>query len=302
MKRRITNAKARRDAMAGHLFLTPSYILTIAFVIAPLIYAIYLGFCKYNGFSQMKWIGLENYIKLFKDDKFWTAMKNSLVYAALTVPSLIVFSLAVSAILAGKFRNKFGQATRIILYLPTMVSLVLVASIFFFIFASGEDGIVNTVLGWFGIPRQNWLGQRSTAMPVVAFVFLWKNLGYQVVYFYAGIMDIPRDYYEAARLDGASFMQQFRYITLPTLKPILYMVLVNLILGAFQAFDIPYAMTAGGPGNATLLPGYHIYLYAFQSRRMGYASAYALILGIFTFAVNMIARRVMREKVGENDG
>ncbi len=300
--KKLTNAKARTDARAGHLFLLPNYILVLVFTIIPLIYAIYLGFCKYNGFSEMKWIGFDNYIKLFQDDKFWIAMKNSLLYALLTVPTLVISALVISAVLANKFRNGFGQTSRIVLYLPTMVSLVLVGSVFFFIFASGEDGLVNTILGWFGIPRQNWLGQRSTAMPVVAFVFLWKSLGYQIVYFYAGIMDIPRDYYEAARIDGASSFQQFIYITIPILKPILYMVLVSLILGAFQTFDIPYAMTAGGPGNATLLPGYHIYLYAFQSRRMGYASAYALILGIATFAVNMIMRVAMKEKVGENDG
>lgn len=300
--KKTMNAKARTDALAGHLFLLPNYILIIVFIIIPLIYAIYLGFCKYNGFSEMEWIGLKNYIDLFKDQKFFTAMKNSLVYAALTVPTLVISALIISAVLAEKFRNGFGQTTRIVLYLPTMVSMVLVGSIFFFIFASNEDGLVNTVLGWFGVPRQNWLGQRSTAMPVVAFVFLWKSLGYQIVYFYAGIMDIPRDYYEAARIDGATPVQQFIHITVPILKPILYMVLVSLILGAFQAFDIPYAMTAGGPGNSTLLPGYHIYLYAFQSRRMGYASAYALVLGIATFAVNMIMRVIMKEKVGENDG
>lgn len=300
--RKITNAKRRTDAVAGHLFLLPNYILILIFTIIPLIYAVYLGFCKYNGFSQMQWIGVKNYLDLFKDGKFWIAMKNSLFYAVLTVPTLVISALVISAVLANKFRNGFGQTSRIVLYLPTMVSMILVGSVFFFIFASGEDGLVNTVLGWFGIPRQNWLGQRSTAMPVVAFVFLWKSLGYQIVYFYAGIMDIPRDYYEAARIDGASPFQQFIHITIPILKPILYMVLVSLVLGAFQTFDIPYAMTAGGPGNATLLPGYHIYLYAFQSRRMGYASAYALVLGIATFAVNMIMRVIMKERVGESDG
>lgn len=300
--KKMTNAKARTDALAGHMFLLPNYILILIFTIIPLIYAVYLGFCKYNGFSQMQWIGVKNYLDLFKDGKFWIAMKNSLFYAVLTVPTLVISALVISAVLANKFRNGFGQTSRIVLYLPTMVSMILVGSVFFFIFASGEDGLVNTVLGWFGIPRQNWLGQRSTAMPVVAFVFLWKSLGYQIVYFYAGIMDIPRDYYEAARIDGASPFQQFIHITIPILKPILYMVLVSLVLGAFQTFDIPYAMTAGGPGNATLLPGYHIYLYAFQSRRMGYASAYALVLGIATFAVNMIMRVIMKERVGESDG
>ena len=112
--KKTMNAKARTDALAGHLFLLPNYILIIVFIIIPLIFAIYLGFCKYNGFSEMEWIGLKNYIDLFKDQKFFTAMTNSLVYAALTVPTLIISALIISAVLAEKFRNGFGQTTRIV--------------------------------------------------------------------------------------------------------------------------------------------------------------------------------------------
>ena len=175
MKKKMS-AKMRTDMITGHLFLLPQYILILVFVVIPIIYAVYLSLCKYNGFSEMHFIGLENYRNLFQDTKFFTAMRNSLVYAALTVPTLVISALAISAVLASKFRNGFGQTTRIILYLPTMVSLILVGSIFFFVFASNEDGLVNTVLGWFGMEPQNWLGQRSTAMPVVAFVFLWRSL------------------------------------------------------------------------------------------------------------------------------
>lgn len=293
--------KKRREAIAGHLFLLPSNVLAVVFMILPLIYAIYLSFFKYNGFSAKVYIGWENYLKLFTDPNFYASLKNVLIYVAIVVPGLMISSLAIAATLASKFRNKFGEVVRITMFIPVLCSLALVGSIFFFIFSSSSDGLINTILQLFGFEKVNWLGQRETALPVICLVSIWKNLGYYIVYFYAGIMDIPKDYYEAARIDGATPLQQFFRITLPCLKPILYLVLLLLTISSFQVFELPYTMTSGGPGNATMMPGYLIYNYAFNSRRMGYASAYAMIVGIIIFAVSILQRVVMREKVGDEE-
>lgn len=291
--------KARRDALAGHLFLLPANFLATVFLILPLFYAIYLSFFKYNGFAAMEYVGWTNYQKLFSDKEFYESLKNVLKYVAVVVPGTMGLALVLSAVLSMKFRNKFGETVRILSYIPVLCSLALIGSIFYFVFASSQDGLVNTVIANFGISKVNWLGSRKTALWVVCLVAIWKNLGYYIVYFYAGMMDVPRDYYEAARIDGASTIQQFFYITIPCLKPILYLVLLLLTVSSFQVFELPYTMTNGGPGNATTMPGFLIYKLAFSSRRMGYASAYALIVGIIIFAVSMLQRVAMKEKVGE---
>lgn len=293
--------KRRREALSGHMFLLPSNILALVFLVFPLFYAVYLSFTKFNGFKAPKYIGWQNYVNLFSDPNFGASLKNVLIYVAIVVPALMLCGLIVASILVNRFRNGFGEMVRITTFIPTLCSLALMGTVFYFVFSSSSDGVMNSLLGLFGLPKVNWLGSRETALPVICFVTIWKSIGYYIVYFYAGIMDIPRDYYEAAKLDGASNVQQFLHITLPCLKPILYLVLLLLTIGSFQVFELPYTMTHGGPGNATMMPGYLIYSYAFTSGKMGYASAYAIVIGIIIFAVSMLQRVVLKEKVGDDE-
>lgn len=301
MKRHAINRRRLKDAVAGYGFIAPATMLLITFVVLPIIISVILSFAKYNGFSELEWIGWKNYADVFKDPDFLASMKNTAIYVVTTVPIQTLLSLLLAAVLAAKFRNPFGELVRGTLFIPVLCSSVLAGTIFYYLFASDSESMANLLLAMFGLDKQNWLGQRSTALAVICLVAVWKNVGYYLVIFYAGIMDVPANLYEAARVDGASAIQQFLYVTLPGIKPILYTVLTLGTIWAFQVFDITYVMTKGGPGNATTSPVLVLYNAAFSSRRLGYASAIACILAIIIFIVTMVLRVAFREKAGGED-
>lgn len=267
-------------------------------MILPILISVFLSFTKFNGFQLPTLNGIENYIKLFKDKTFAESMKNTLLFVLITVPGQTVFSLAIAAILAAKFRNPFGEFIRGTLFIPVLCSAALIGSVFYYLFASDSESAVNTLLAMFGLAKVNWLGQRSTALIVICLVTVWKNIGYFLVIFYASIMDVPRSYYEAAKIDGATNMQQFWHITLPGIRSVLELVISLGTIWAFQFFDLVFIMTKGGPGKATMSPVLEIYNEGFQSYNMGYASAIAVVLSIVIFVVTMIQRRLFHEKAG----
>lgn len=299
MNRRYSNQKKRTDAIAGHLFLLPANILLFLFVFLPIILAVLLSFVKYNGFGTMEWVGLQNFVEVFHDRDFLVSLKNTLIYVLVTVPLQTIIPLMLAAVLAEKFRNAFGEFVRGTLFIPVLCSAVLAGTIFYYLFASDSEAAVNLLLSMFGVEKHNWLGQRSTALLVICLVAIWKNVGYYLVILYAGIMDIPRDLYEAARIDGATSWQQFVYITIPNLKTVLTLVVTLGTIWAFQVFDITMVMTRGGPGNATVSPVLLIYNNAFSTRRMGYASAMACILAVIIFIVTILQRVLTKDKDGE---
>ena len=301
MKRRYSNRKKRVDALAGHLFLLPANLLLFVFVILPILLSLLLSFVKYNGFGMIEWAGIKNYIDAFHDPDFGASMRNTLVYVVVTVPIQTVISLAIAAILAAKFHNAFGEFVRGTLFIPVLCSAILAGTVFFYLFASDAESAANMLLGMFGLDKQNWLGQRSTALLVICLVTVWKNVGYYMVIFYAGIMDVPKSLYEAAHVDGASSMQQFWHITIPNLMPILYLVVTLGTIWAFQVFDLTFAMTRGGPGNATTSPVLLIYNSAFSARRLGYASALACILAVVIFVITMVQRLAFNKKEAGSD-
>ena len=290
--------KKTADALAGHLFLAPANLLLFTFTLLPILLSALLSFVRYSGFGTVEWVGFQNYASAFRDPNFGASMRNTLIYVAVTVPLQTVISLALAAILADKFRSAFGEFVRGTLFIPVLCSAVLAGTVFYYLFASDAEAAANMLLGMFGLEKQNWLGQRSTALLVICFVAVWKNVGYYLVIFYAGIMDVPRSLYEAAKVDGASSMQQFLYVTIPNLMPILYLVVTLGTIWAFQVFDLTFAMTRGGPGNATTSPVLLIYTEAFSTRRLGYASALACLLALVIFAITILQRLAFHEKAG----
>jgi multiple sugar transport system permease protein len=233
---------------------------------------------------------------MFKDKKFLASMKNTFVYVLATVPLQTILSLVVAAILAEKFKNAFGEFIRGTMFIPVLCSAVIAGNLFFYLFASDKNAVINSMLMLFGLDKVNWLGKSDTAMLVICMVAVWKNVGYFLVIFYAAIMDVPKSLHEAARIDGASPMQRFFNITMPSIRPVLYLVITLSTIWAFQVFDITMVMTKGGPGTATMSPVLLVYNYAFSDHRMGYASAIACLLAVVIFVISMLQKLVFREE------
>lgn len=292
--------KRKENSLSGYFFVAPATILLFVFIFIPIIISIVLSFTVYNGFALPKWVGIKNYQDAIINKTFIRSMENTIVFSIVTVPIQTILSLSFAAILAAKFKNSYGQFVRGTMFIPALCSAVLAGTVFYYLFASDSEAMINYLLSIFGFEKVNWLGRKTTALAVVCIVSIWKNVGYFLVMFYAGIMEIPASLYEASRVDGASSMQQFIYITIPSIKPIIYLVLSLSTIWSFQVFDITFSMTEGGPGNATISPVMVIYREAFKNGRIGFASALACILAIIIMIVTLTQRKAFNEKVGVN--
>lgn len=284
-----------RNNIAGWLFVLPSFLTLIIFIAVPILKSFYFSLTDYSVLASPVFCGLKNYIMAFKDSFVQASLKNTCVYVLVTVPLQTILSMVIAAVIAMKFQNKYGRFVKACLFIPVISSSVLVGTLFTLLFDT-DKGVINTVLSWFGVAGINWLGQSSTALITVCIAAIWKNVGYFLVIFYAGLMDIPVSYYEAAQVDGASKVKQFFAITLPCLKPITYLVVTLGIIWSFQSFDMVFAMTQGGPGKSTYTLVYTIYNAAFREYRMGYACAVALILFVLILVVNNIQKLFLGEK------
>ncbi len=283
-----------KDNIAGWLYVLPSFITLIVFIAYPICKSFYFSLTNYSVLAAPVFSGLKNYVTAFKDPFVRASLKNTFIYAMTTVPLQTFFAILLAALIAMKFQDRYGRFIKACLFIPVISSSVLVGTLFTLLFDT-DKGIINNVITLFGLPAVNWLGQSSTALLTVCVATIWKNVGYFLVIVYAGIMDIPKTYYEAAEVDGATKLQQFRYITLPCLKPITYLVVTLGVIWSFQAFDMVYAMTQGGPGKSTYTLVYTIYNAAFREYRMGYACAVAVILFIFILLVNNIQKLFFKD-------
>ncbi len=276
-----------RDNTAGYIFILPFIIGLIAFTVIPFFTSLYLSFTEYNILSPAKWIGFDNYKKMFFQDKlFWTSFGVTFKFAVVQVPVKLVVSLLVALVLArntraiGFFRASF--------YIPSLMGgSVAIALLWKQLFA--YNGVINQVLSLIGLPGNNkWLGDPDTALGVLISLGVWQ-FGSSMLIFLAAIKNIPTSYYEAAIVDGAGPFKRFFKITLPMLTPIIFFNLINQIIGAFQAFNSSYLITAGKPLNTTLYYGVHLYNRAFTHYEMGYGSAMAwfmlLVIAFFTALV-----------------
>lgn len=283
-----------RRLMTGFLFVLPSFILILSFWLLPILMSVYFSFTKYNVLSPAVWLGLDNYVRLFSDPMVLAALKNTLLFTLITVPLQTILALLLAAVLAESFRNRFGNFLRSAMFIPVISSTVIVGTIWVLMFKT-DGGIINTLLGAFGIEPVNWLGSKATALLSVCIPSIWKNSGYFMVIFFAGILNINPSLYEAAEVDGASRFQQFRGITVPLLRPIVFMVITLGIIWSFQVFDLVYTMTGGGPGTSTITLVYTIYSTAFKEYNMGYASAISVLLLAVIIIINAVKSLLFRD-------
>lgn len=282
----------KRVDFSGALYILPSFAILALVMIVPIVLSAYFSLTQYSVLDEPTFIGAENYTRLLADEGFKKAIGVTAVYTLLAVPAQTLLSLLIAHAVARTFRNRFGSLVRSALFIPVMSSMVLVGAVWR-VFLGGDSGLLNQLLGVFGVPSVSWLGRPWLALVMVAVVTVWKNVGYFLVIYYAGIMEIPGELYEAASLDGATPAQQFRHITLPTLKPVTLLVVILGTIWSFQVFDLVYSLTGGGPGGATSTLVMAIYHAGFKNYQLGYASAMAIVLFVIVLLVSVIQRRAL---------
>lgn len=278
----------RREQIAGMLFVLPDLIGLTVFAGLPMLLAFVLGFFSVNGFGGYRFVGLANYRRMLLDPLFRESVQVTLDYVLLLVPGLYVTGLSLALLV--QRRTLFSGMLRTMFFTPQMVSLVVIAIIWQVLLAD-KIGVISGILDTFGQDSPSFLGDPRLALVSLVAISIWFLCGFYMLIFLGGLQDIPREYYEAARMDGASSFAAFRYITLPLLKPTSFFVVLVSVVAAVagsQAFDLVYVMTKGGPANATALTVYYIYQQAFQYNEFGYASAMATTLVVVLMAATLL--------------
>lgn len=287
--------RLRESNPIGYLFTLPYLIFFTVFVAYPLGFAIYLTFHNWNIVRpERPFVGFRNFERLFSDELFWKALSNTAVFLVVHIPLQIVVALALAVILnqqliaRGLFRVSF--------FLPYVTSGAIISLVWLRLYA--DDGLLNQLLGQVNLGPVGWLSDPRMAMPSIAIMATWKNVGYYLMIFLASLQGIPAQLYEEASLNGATQWQRFRYITFPLLNPAFILVVILSTIGGFSLFVEPFVMTAGGPLDSTLSLVLYLYQQAFQFLRMGYAAAIGLVLAILIFLVTIVQRRYLEREVG----
>ena len=289
-----TSRLQKHHARWGFAFITPWLFGFLAFTAGPMLASFYLSFTKYDLHSS-QFVGIENYRRLFSDDPlFWKALRNTIVYAVFSVPLGVIGSLAIAILLNQEVKGQ--RIFRTLFYLPSLVPAVASALLWQWIFNT-DNGILNTILGWFGAPAIEWLQNERWTLPAFILMSLWGVGGGRMVIFLAGLQGISESYYEAARLDGASPWMQFRKVTLPMLSPVMFFNTILGVIGAFQVFTSAYVMTGGGPNNASLFYALYLFRNAFEYFKLGKASALAWILFVILMALTFVQFRASKRWV-----
>lgn len=273
------------------LFLSLALVGLGVFRLYPIIGAFRLSFTSWDIMNQPQWLGLENYIEIFTDSRYLGIVANTMGFSAIYTGGVMILGLALALLL--NTRLKGIETFRALTYAPVVTSAVAVGIVWNWIL-SGRFGVLNHIIGVFGIDGPHWLGEPELALPTVASVHVWKMAAYYMTIFLAGLQEVPRNLYESARIDGASGAQQFLHVTLPMLAPFTFFILIIAAVDSFNNFEIIYSMTRGGPQQATTTMVYSVFLNGFVFYRVGFATAVAFLLmaivGVFT-ALNFWLRR-----------
>ncbi len=282
----------------GFWFVAPALSLIVIFFFAPVIAALGLSFSDFDIYalgdlSTLRWIGIDNYKRLLHDPLFWVALKNTLYFVMVGGPLSVSVSL-VAALLVNHRLVRFKGMFRTLFFLPVVTTLVAVAMVWRYLYHP-RYGFLNYLLGLAGIQPIDWLGNPDWAMPAIILMAVWKNFGFNMIIFVAGLQNIPSRLYEASTIDGAGAWSQFRHITLPLLTPTFVFVTVITMIGYLQVFAEPYVMTQGGPANSTLSLSLLMFRDGFHWWNMGYASATAFVLFAIILVGTLIQLRIIKE-------
>jgi len=285
---------SRHKRVALVIFLAPAVFSLVLFYLVPIASSLVLSLLEYDPIkpvSEIRFVGMRNFIEYFKYKEMKDQYVHVLYYLVLYIPLVLAASMAEAMLLNRAFWGK--TAYKVMLYLPVVSSWVAVALIWRWLL-HGEYGVINIMLRSIGIPGPSWLHNKYWAMPAVVLTAVWKDTGYYTLIVLAALKQIDGNYYEAARIDGASPWKQFRFITLPLVSPTMFLLLVINVIAGFQVFESIYVMTEGGPAGATRVPVEQIYRNAFTYYKMGYASAIAWVLGAVIITATVLQFRLER--------
>ena len=285
----LTDRK-RNERTAAYIFTVPAMFLLFAFLVVPILYTVYYSLFQYQIVrpDNITFIGLKNYLKLFTDENFWLALRNTVYFTVLVVPFQCVLALALAMLVSSRFRTMY--------FSPQLTSMVVISILWTVLYNSNPNtGLINSFLTSLGLEPINFLTNSKTAMNSIIFMSGWQGAGYQMMIFLAGLQGIPRDQYEAASVDGANKVQQFLYITLPGLKGTIKYVVMITMIQAMKLFTQPYVMTQGGPKNSTRTLVYYIYTQGFQQGNFGYACAVAAVFFVIVVIMSLSMKKLIAE-------
>ncbi len=295
MSRLRVSAREWRERALFLLLIGPNMLLLAAFTFWPMIYNAYLSTISWNFLSPIRrFVGLRNYETVLSSEIFRIVLINTAMFTVVSVAATMALGLGLALLLNQPLRWRDGA--RAVLFTPTVLSGAAIAIVWIYIF-DPRFGLLAQILGWFGVISPNWLSDPNWAMTALLIVYIWKNTGYAVVIYLAGLQTIDRTLYEAARIDGAGPWGQFWHVTLPGLSPIIFFLLVTSILACFQAFDIIRVMTDGGPVNATNMLVYHLYERGFIQSQAGPAGVVAMVMFVIMLMLTLLQLRFLERRV-----
>ncbi|MEW4413707.1 sugar ABC transporter permease [Clostridium sp. AN503] len=286
--------QAKRD-MVAYTFIAPNFLGFAVFTLGPVIFAFILAFLKWDGNNPMQFAGLANFAQMIGNKRFTAALVNTIVYCIATVPFTLAAALGLAVLLNQKIKGR--NFFRTVSFFPYVASLVAVAAVWNMLFSPAKSGPVNMILYNLGVAAKSlpkWSADKDWVMFTVVLFSVWKNMGYYMVIYLAGLQGINGELYEAGSLDGANAWQRFRYITWPQLQPTTFFVTIILTINCFKVYDIVYMLAGGGTGvlnESSMVLVYHIYEEAFRNWNLGYASAVAMVLFLIVLAITLVQFR-----------
>lgn len=284
-RRRMSSASGKEQVITAYAMLIPALVILGIFVFYPIVAAAYMSLTSWDGFNpEMPFVGLDNYLNLAKNPEFWNSLTVTVIYAAgvsvLSVLTGLVFAILLDAPIRGR------GIYRTIYFLPVVTSSVAVSIVWKYML--DDSGLVNNWLGHLGITGPDWLQNRWIALAALTLLTVWKNLGFNIVLYLTALQGLPRSVFEAAEIDGANKLQQIRFMIVPLLRPMTFFVVVQALINSFQAFDLVYVFTEGGPRGGTDVLGMMMYRQAFRLGNFGYGTAISLVTLVLVLVVTLV--------------
>ena len=286
----------RREAFVGYLFILPTYIGFTIFILYPLVESVRISFQEFSLLRGSTYIGLDNYVQMFADARLRIAYVNTIIFTLFAVFFNAGIGLILAVMLNRRLPVLMRNVYRSIFFFPVLIAHTYIAVIWRFLYQQ-DTGVINYYLGVFGVEPIPWLSNAHWAMAAIIILDVWKNTGFAMLVFLAGLQSIPNEYYEAAQLDGANERQLFFRITIPLLSPTIFFILVIFMIGALQVFDTIIVLTQGGPGDATRSVVLYVYEIAFRTFNMGYAAAVSMTLFAIILALTALQFWISRRWV-----